>query len=99
MKNKLIEKAKEWLGINKLEKENKLLRDQIKSWGMMAVDLSGNERDESFIVVATRLNGGMVKIIRTRFGSMTEALDLVRGLQSRYEVREPIKDMPKGFYF
>lgn len=101
---RIKEKIKKWLGITTLEEENQSLQKQLdryekqlKDWGIMGIDLSVNERDESVIVIASRAHGGVVKIIRTHFGSISEAMELYKGLEARYGIREAIKDFPRGF--
>lgn len=101
---KIKQKIKSWLGITTLEKENNNLKKEINlykealsDWGIMGIDLGGSERDESVIVIASRAHGGVVKVIRTRFGGISEALELYKGLEARYGIREAIKDFPRGW--
>jgi hypothetical protein len=81
---KLRNRIRRWLGIGEL---------------FMGVDISGNQRDQSAIVIVSRLRGGSVRIIDTHFPSIGEVDRLVKELQHRYGIsyKDIYLDAPTGF--
>ena len=79
------------------------LRWKIRKWlGLgeifIGVDMAVSRRDQSCVVVISRLNGGSVRIIDCQFENVHEMNRLVRELQQRYGVssKETFVDMPPG---
>jgi len=64
---------------------------------ILGVDF-GAGKDESCIVVASRLRNGTVRIIDAKFGSMEEVERFVKECQARYNVSEKqtFRDYPPG---
>ena len=86
-----------------MEKFMMKLKWKIRKWldlgeTFIGVDMAGSSRDQSCVVVVSRLNNGSVKIIDCRFENVQEMNRLVRDLQQRYSVssRETFADMPPG---
>lgn len=77
------------------------LRQVARKWlgldeSFMGVDLGF--RDQSCIVIISRLKDGQVRIIDARFDSVLEIEHLVRELQYRYGIpdRNVFRDYPPG---
>ena len=67
------------------------IKNKIRKWlGLsemfMGVDLG--YRDESCIIICSRLKGGQVRIIDTRFGNYTEMEKKVKILQAQYSIAD-----------
>jgi len=80
---KLKWKIRKWLGLGET---------------FIGVDMAASHRDQSCVVVVSRLNNGSVRIIDCKFENVLEMNRLVRYLQQRYGVssRETFADMPPG---
>jgi len=65
---------------------------------IMGVDVGF--KDESCIVIASRLKNGAVRIIDVRFKSIMEIERLVRELQEKYGIRDSdvVRDLPMDTY-
>lgn len=81
------------------------LKRAIRKWlglgeTFIGVDMAASQRDQSCVVVVSRLNNGSVRIIDCRFESIQEMERLVRELQQKYGVssRDTFADMPYGMY-
>lgn len=79
------------------------LRNIIRRWlGLgelfMGVDISGSQKDQSTIVIVSRLNGGSVRIISSYFGSIQEIENLTKELKNRYGIsyQNIYEDWPLG---
>ncbi len=102
MKDRLRNWLQKWLGFDTLER--RLIKsdariDKLEELGEMGVDLGASEQSDSYIVIATKLKGGVVKIIPMRYERPDEVLRLMEELQSRYQIRRPIKDLPRGMKY
>lgn len=78
------------------------LKNRVRRWlGLsdmfMGVDVG--IKDESCIVIVSRLKGGQVRIIDCRLGNYVEIQRLVKELQARYGIynRNVIVDRPLGY--
>ncbi|MCL4296289.1 MAG: hypothetical protein KJ077_11195 [Anaerolineae bacterium] len=75
-----------------------------KKWGgsqtIMAVDVSPLDKEQSVVVIASRLNGGHVIIQGVHFGSAVEIRELARYLAERYRIPERLIfwDGPPGMH-
>ena len=86
---------KKWLGIEALERsriKTDARLDKLFELGKMGIDLGVSEKSDTYIILASKLNGGIVKIIPMRYSSPSEVLEYAKYLQDTYEIREPIKD-------
>ena len=77
------------------------LKRAIRKWlglGESFIGVDMGYRDQSCIVVVSRLNNGQVRIIDSRFESIAEMERLIRDLQQRYGIseRETFRDYPAG---
>ena len=83
LSNKLRWKIRKWLGLGEQ---------------FMGVDVSANHREQSCIVIVSRLNNGSVRIIDCQFENVVEMEQLVRGLQEQYGIpdRQVFVDLPRG---
>lgn len=77
------------------------LKRGIRKWlglGESFIGVDMGYRDQSCIVVVSRLNNGQVRIIDCRFESMVEMEHLVHDIQQRYGIseRETFRDYPAG---
>ena len=79
------------------------LKRVIRKWlglgeTFIGIDMAASQRDQSCIVVVSRLNNGSVRIIDCRFKSIREMENLVRDLQQTYGVssRDIFADIPYG---
>ena len=84
-----------------MRKYSMKLKRLIRRWlglGEAFIGVDVGIRDQSCIVVVSRLNNGAVRIIDCRFESIREMENLIRVLQQRYGVsdRDTITDMLMG---
>ena len=99
MKEKIISWLRTNLGIDELKRDRIRIDsrlDKIEELSMMGIDLGVSERSDSYIVIATKLNGGVVKIIPLRPENPREVIELINNLENRYGIRNVIKDFPRG---
>lgn len=85
-----------------MNKINMWLKSKIRKWlglGEAFIGVDVGVRDESCIVVASKLNDGTVRIIDARFGSWIEIERFVKECQERYGVphRDTLFDYPVGW--
>ena len=86
-----------------MEKIMMKLKWRIRKWlglgeTFIGVDMAASRRDQSFVVVISRLNNGSVRIIDCQFENVQEMNRLVRDLPQSFGVsrRETFPDMPLG---
>lgn len=86
-----------------MKKLMRRLRNAIRKWlGIgeifMGVDVSGSQRDQSCIIIVSKLGNGSVRIIDSHFSSISEIEHLVKHLQQSYGIpyHNIYKDIPKG---
>ncbi len=77
------------------------LKRLVRRWlglGEAFIGVDVGVRDQSCVVVVSRLNNGAVRIIDCRFESVREIESLVRSLQQRYGIssRDTFADVPMG---
>ena len=85
-----------------MKKLSMTLKRLVRRWlglGEYIIGVDMCQRDQSCVIIASRLNNGAVRIIDCRFESIREMEDLVRVLQQKYGVssRDTFVDMPMGF--
>lgn len=68
----------------------------MESWGEMAVDLGVSPKSDSYMVIATKLHGGIVKIIPLNHEGGRNILETIKYFESRFGIKNPIKDLPRG---
>ena len=67
------------------------IKRAVRKWlglgeAFMGVDMAASSRDQSCIVIVSRLNGGTVRIIDCRFVSVRDIEHLVQSLQQHYGI-------------
>ena len=84
-----------------MKKFSMKLKRLVRRWlglGESFIGVDMGYRDQSCVVVVSRLNNGAVRIIDCRFESVREMENLVRVLQQRYGIpnKSTFVDMPHG---
>lgn len=102
MKFKIVDYIKNKLGIDKLERERIKIDarlDKLEDLSLIGVDLGVSEKSDSYIIIASKVKGGIVKIIPMAYHNPSEVLELAKGLEQRYGIREIIRDFPRGMNY
>ena len=84
-----------------MKKLSMKLKRLVRRWlglGEAFIGVDVGIKDQSCVVVVSRLNNGSVRIIDCQFESIREMENLVHSLQQKYGVsdRDTIADMPMG---
>lgn len=84
-------KLRIWLEIDddvsRLDRNNRLLNDALETAQATALDC--HFRGNSLVIVASRLNGGHVRIIETHFESVRDIEERLGGFVAPFAVIEP----------
>lgn len=86
----------------KLDREDDRLNDKIlklQDLSVMGVDLGVHADSESYIILASKLKGGIVKIIPIRPERINYFMKMVSDIEQEYGVKRVIKDLPRGLRF
>lgn len=82
------------LKLRTMEAQNRALIDrlsqQLSEQATMGVDIATSGRDESVIVVLSRLGGGRVLTIPVHVNRLDALRSLIQDLQDRYGCRKPL---------
>lgn len=96
MSNWLKNKIRKWLGILGIEQEIRDNTRMIKDLVEIGVDV--NFREQSTVIILSKLKGGQVRLIPSYFKDMNEMEQLVKGLKASYNTtKDAIFDMPFGY--
>lgn len=84
-----------------LDKIINKLKQRIRKWlgfGEMFIGIDVGIKDETCVIICSKLNGGQIKIEDIKFGSYTELKAFIREIQQRYGIpdKDIICDMPMG---
>lgn len=106
---RLKDSLRNWLGINELDSTDRIMRyklasterrlNHLEELSFIGVDVGAMEESESYIVIASKIKGGIVKIIPMRHETPSTTISLMKDLESRYGIKKEFKDLPKGMRF
>lgn len=77
------------------------IKQRIRKWlgfGEMFIGVDVGIKDETCIIICSKLNNGQIRILDIRFGNYGELKEFIKEVQQRYGIpdRDIICDMPMG---